>query len=78
VLVAFFFCLFPYAIFAERFDWTKYISTYCFDNIIVVYQKKFWLTQPWTQIDNAQEINLEPEDIFIIQKCTPKEITIVA
>jgi hypothetical protein len=57
----------------------KYGSIYFFDRVINVFHKIISLNSFRTQIDNKHEINLKPEDIFIIiEKCTPKEFTNVA
>ena len=41
-------------------------SIYFLENVIVVFPKLLSLNQLCTQINNKQELNLKPEDIFII------------
>jgi hypothetical protein len=44
----------------------KYGLIYFFDSVINVFYKILSLNSFCTQIDNKQEINLKPEDIFFI------------
>ena len=41
-------------------------SIYFLENVVVVFPKLLSLNQLCTQIDNKQELNFKPEDIFII------------
>ena len=42
------------------------LSIYFPENVVIVFPKIHSLNKLCTQIDNKQELNLKPEDIFII------------